>query len=53
MRAEYDQHQQSGGEADSSVAGASKTRVSWSTEVIEYQRTPSDLADSDFDFNQF
>ena len=30
-----------------------KNRVSWSTEVIEYQRTPSDLAESDFDFNQF
>ena len=32
---------------------STKNRVSWSTEVIEYQRTPSDLADSDFDFNQF
>ena len=38
---------------ESSGGGASKTRVSWSTEVIEYQRTPSDLGDSDFDFNQF
>lgn len=36
------------------VNGSStKNRVSWSTEVIEYQRTPSDLAESDFDFNQF
>ena len=32
---------------------STKNRVSWSTEVIEYQRTPSDLAESDFDFNQF
>ena len=29
---------------------ASRTRVSWNTEVIEYVRTPSD--DSDFDLNQ-
>lgn len=43
--------QQSGTVAAESTS--SKTRVSWSTEVIEYQRTPSDMADSDFDFNQF
>ena len=32
---------------------STKNRVSWSTEVIEYQRTPSDMGDSDFDFNHF
>ena len=54
VRADYDQsinYQENG---ESAVPNNStKTRVSWSTEVIEYQRTPSDLADSDFDFNQF
>ena len=30
----------------------SKSKVSWSTEVIEYPRTPSDMDESDFDLNQ-
>ena len=48
----------SGGEGEATKNGdmngsSQKNRVSWSAEVIEYQRTPSDLADSDFDFSQF
>lgn len=46
-------HQENGEEMGSSVSSSTKNRVSWSTEVIEYQRTPSDIADSDFDFNHF
>lgn len=54
-KAGYDEsthHQENGEEMGSSASSNTKNRVSWSTEVIEYQRTPSDLADSDFDFNQ-